>query len=136
MSAIMDGFDMRDAETSVNERDLLESVMSESYQSLGKKKYHCHNDCQFGGCPGHEMELRDMKHSDGIEVAIDGEDDFNIFDRNEFKAMVEIWDGHKDSAVNISPHEFTSYPVARTAGMITKCTRCGEEQRHPSHSRR
>lgn len=61
--------------------------MSKSTKEIS---YHCINDCEQTGCPGHSLELIHSKTSDTVEIRIDGHYRA-IFDENAFIAIMEAW---------------------------------------------
>jgi hypothetical protein len=53
------------------------------------RKYTCFNDCEQGGCPGHEMRIGSCRSSDVITVEIDGKPEY-YFDSNAFDVLEKL----------------------------------------------
>lgn len=58
-------------------------------RTVRKATFHCLNDCQQTGCPGHRMELILHHTSDTVTLAIDGKYELTM-DDNKFYTMVAL----------------------------------------------
>lgn len=53
-------------------------------------EFHCFNDCQQTGCPGHKVRAVFYNTSDTLAFEIDGKTWFHV-DHNAFQAMMQSY---------------------------------------------